>query len=145
MHAMFAPTSKKVTIDSNGKKNIIKYSIKDSQDSFILFKESVEAQQHHLEQLRNQGNPIQPFIVIVGTINVQKEILVYFDSVMYKVHSVLRSIEICFKIYQLFNLEYPSQFSIVWLFIQKYFFCMNSRYDKPFPKLVQILAELNQK
>jgi len=141
---MFVPTSKKVTIDSNGKKNITKYSIKDSQDSFLVFKESVEAQQQHLEQLRNQGIPIQPFIVIVGTMNSQKEILVYFDSVMYKVHSVLRSIEVCFKIFHLFNLEYPSQSTIVWLFIQKYFFCIHSRYDKPFPKLVQILAELNQ-
>ncbi|CAI6365987.1 unnamed protein product [Macrosiphum euphorbiae] len=144
LHAMFAPTSRKVTTDSNGKKNMVKYSIKDSQDSFIVFKESVEAQQHHLEQLRNRGIPIQPFILIVGTMNVQKEILVYFDSVMYKVHSVLRSIEVCFKIFHLFNLEYPSQSAIVWQFIQKYFFCVHSRYDTPFPKLVQILAELNQ-
>lgn len=97
-----------MTTDSNGKKNMVKYSIRDSQDSFIVFKESVEAQQHHLEQLRNRGIPIQPFILIVGTINVQKEILVYFDSAMYKVHSVLRSIEVCFKIFYLFNLEYPS-------------------------------------
>jgi len=143
-YLMHCAKSKKVTIDSNDKKNITKYSIKDSQDSFIVFKESLEAQQHHFEQLRNQGIPIQPFIVIVGTINVQKEILVYFNSVINKVHSVLRSIEVYFKIFQLFNLEYPSESSIVWLFIHKYFFCMYSRYDKPFLELVQILAELNQ-
>lgn len=141
---MFAPTSKKVTKDSNGKKNLIKYSIKDSQDSFMLFKDSVEAQQQHLEELRNHGTHIQPFIVIVGTMDVQREILVYFDSVMYKVHSVLRSKEVCYKIFHLFNLEYPSQSEIVWLFIQKYFFGVHSKYDKPFPKLTQVLAELNQ-
>jgi len=85
---MFVPTSKKVTKDSNGKKNLIKYSIKDSQDSFMVFKDSVEAQQQHLEELRNHGTHIQPFIVIVGTMDVQREILVYFDSVMYKVHFI---------------------------------------------------------
>lgn len=74
---MFAPTSRKVTTDSNGKKNMVKYSIKDSQDSFIVFKESVEAQQHHLEQLGNRGIPIQSFILMVGILNVQKEILQY--------------------------------------------------------------------
>jgi hypothetical protein len=83
-----------VTKDSNGKKNLIKYSIKDSQDSFTVFKDSVEAQQQHFEELRNHGSHIQSFIVIVGTMDVQKEILVYFDSVMYKVHSVLRSIKV---------------------------------------------------
>jgi len=113
LHALFAPTSKKVTRDEQGKKNLIKYSIKDSQDSFIVFGESVDIMQQHLEQLKRRGDPIQPFILIVGTIFSHKEILVYFDSIMYKVHSILRSVEVCYKIFHLFNLEYPCQSSIV--------------------------------
>lgn len=56
-----------------------------------MFGGTVEAMQQHLEHLRSRGNPIQTFIVVVGAQNIQKEILVYFDSVMYKVHSVLRA------------------------------------------------------
>jgi len=31
------PTSKKVTMDDKGKKNIVKFSIKDSQNTFLVF------------------------------------------------------------------------------------------------------------
>jgi len=54
----------------------IKYSIKDSQDSFIVFGESVDVMQQHLEQLKSYEDPIQLFILIVGTIFYPKEILV---------------------------------------------------------------------
>lgn len=55
--------------------------------------ESVELVQNHVDNLKNKGVPIQPFIIIVGRIFLQKEILVYFDSIFYKVHSLLRSVE----------------------------------------------------
>jgi len=100
LHAMFAPTSTKVTMDENGKKNHKKYSIKDSQDHFMVVGESVEV---FMDQLKNQGSPIQPFIFIVGSIFHQKEIFVYFDSILYKVHSVLRAVEVCYKIIHLFR------------------------------------------
>ncbi|XP_060860096.1 uncharacterized protein LOC132937271 [Metopolophium dirhodum] len=91
LHAMFAPTSTKVTMDEKCKKNHRKYSIKDSQDHFMVVGESVEV---FMDQLKNQGRPIQPFIFIVGSIFRQKEILVYFDSILYMVHSVLRAVDV---------------------------------------------------
>jgi len=144
LHALYASTSRKLTRDEQGKKNLIKYSIKDSQDSFIVFGESVDVMQQYLEQLKIRGDPIQPFILVVGTIFHPKEILVYVYTIMYKVHSILRAIEVCYKIFHLFNLEYPSQCqsSIVWLFIQKLFFGVTSKYDTPHPKLVQMLYDL---
>lgn len=142
LHGMFASTSKKVTKDDNGRKNLIKFSIKDSQESSMMFGESVEMMESHLEKLKKQANPIQPFILVVGTIFNIKEILVYFDSVKYKVHSILRAIEVCYKIFQLFNLQYPPESLVVWLFIQKYFFNYTSIYDIPHPKLTQILTKL---
>jgi len=41
LHAIFAPTSKRVTKDHAGKKYLVKYTIKDSQNSFMIFKNSV--------------------------------------------------------------------------------------------------------
>lgn len=40
LHALFVPTSKKTTRDDKGRKSLIKYSIRDSQQSFIIFAES---------------------------------------------------------------------------------------------------------
>lgn len=136
------PLQKKTTRDDTGKKNHIKYSIKDSQDSLMMFGESIEIMQSHLKKLKEQGDPIQPFILVVGTIFNPKEILVYFDSVLYKLHSILRAIHVCYKIFHLFSLEYPQQSYVVWLFIQIYLFEMSLPCDKPHPKLSQILTEL---
>lgn len=121
LHAMFVPTSRKVTKDEHGKKNLIKHSIKDSQDGLMVFGASVEAMQAHITKLQSHGDPIQPYILVVGTIFQQKEILVYFDSVMYKIHSIVRGIEVCYKIFHLFNLEYLSQSSIVWKLFKNIF------------------------
>lgn len=40
LHALFVPTSKKTTRDDKGRKSLIKYSIRDSQQSIIIFAES---------------------------------------------------------------------------------------------------------
>jgi len=58
--------------------------------------------------------PIQPFILVVGTPLQPKEIVVYFDTIKYKVFTMLRAIDVCFKIIHLFNLEYPVESCAVW-------------------------------
>jgi len=49
-----------------GKKNIIKYSIKDSQNSFITFHNTITASEAYINNLKDKHLPIQPFIVIIG-------------------------------------------------------------------------------
>lgn len=87
--------------------------------------------------------PIQPFILICGTPYKPKEIIVFFDFIKYKLFSIVSAIDVCFKIFHIFNLEYPVQSSIVWLFIQKYFYMLNTKYDKAYDTLGQILSDLN--
>lgn len=45
---------KKSYMDNDRKKNLVKYSIRDSQDSFMIFVSSIEAQQQHLENLKKK-------------------------------------------------------------------------------------------
>jgi len=120
LHAIFVPTSKEVTRDHNGKINQVKHSIKDSQNTFMVFKNSVCEIEEYITLRRNEKNPIQPFILIVGSPMQPREIIVFFDCIKYKVFSILNAIDVCFKLIHLFNLEYPTESSIVWLFIQKY-------------------------
>lgn len=122
LHSIFIPTSKKVTRDHTGQKKQIKYSIKDSQNSFIIFKNSVCEIEEYIKTRLTDKSPIQPFIMVVGTLMQPKEIIVFFDYIKYKVYSILHAIDVTFKLFHLFNLEYPPESVIVWLFIQKFFF-----------------------
>ncbi|KAF0713362.1 C2H2-type domain-containing protein, partial [Aphis craccivora] len=113
LHAIFVPTSKEVTMDHNGKINQVKHSIKDSQNTFMVFKNSVCEIEEYITLRRNEKNPIQPFILIVGSPMQPREIIVFFDCIKYKVFSILNAIDVCFKLIHLFNLEYPTESSIV--------------------------------
>lgn len=144
LHAIFVPTFRKVTRDNNGRVNQIKHSIKDSQNSFMVFKNSVCEIEEYITLRRNEKNPIQPFILIVGSPLHPREIIVFFDCIKYKVFSILNAIDVCFKLINLFNLEYPTESSIAWLFIQKYLYNLNTKFDKPYHTLGQILSDLRQ-
>lgn len=145
LHAILVPTAKKITKDHNGKKCQIKYSIKDSQNSFMTFKNSVAEIEEHIVMRQNEKNPIQPFIIIVGTPTNPKEIIVFFDCIKYKLFTILSAVDVCFKLFHLFNLEYPCESCVVWLFIQKYFYSLTTNFDKSFHTLGQILSDLNSK
>lgn len=139
---MLVPTSKTSYIDSGGKKCVIKYSISDSQQSYVLIAQTAAELEALLNSKKVNGSNIQPCLLIVGTISEPSQIMVYFDNIRYKVFSIVRAIDICFKIFHVFNLEYPIQSLNVWLFIQKFYFNIFSKYDKPCPLVNQILSEL---
>lgn len=132
-----------MTRDESGKKNQIKYSIKDSINSFIIFKNTVAEVEDYTLMLRNGNQPIQPFLIIIGTPINPQEILIFFDCIKYKLFSLKTAVDTCFKIIHLFNLQYPVQSSNVWLFIQKFFYSLTTKYDKPYHNLGQILSDLN--
>ncbi|XP_050526578.1 uncharacterized protein LOC126897208 [Daktulosphaira vitifoliae] len=93
LSSLFVPTSRKVTRDENGKKNIIKYSIKDSQNSLISFHETVDQAEAYIALLQSRNQPIQPFILIIGTILKPRDILLYFDAIKIPT-SIMRCLDI---------------------------------------------------
>lgn len=127
------PTAKKMTKDHTGKKIIL---------GFMVFKNSVPEMEDYIISHQNENVPIQPFIIICGTTFKPKEIIIFFDCIKYKMFSFISAIDICFKIFHIFNLEYPVESYTVWLFIQKYFYDINTKYDKACHTLGQILSDL---
>lgn len=89
-----------------------------------------------------KNNPIQPCMLIIGTISNPTEIIIYFDEIKYTFFSVIKAIDLCFKMYRVFNIEYPIESLNVWLFIQRYFFKIKSKFDKSCPLIHQIISEL---
>lgn len=70
------------------------------------------------------------------------EIMVYFDELKYKFFSVVKALDLCFKIYHVFYLGYPLESINAWLFIQRYFYNIKLQCDKPYPVINQIIPEL---
>ncbi|KAG5882614.1 hypothetical protein JTB14_004588 [Gonioctena quinquepunctata] len=60
------PTNKAVKKDSSGKTDIIKYTIKDSQESFLYSTNNQQQIEEHLRFLKSKQNAIQPFILCDG-------------------------------------------------------------------------------
>lgn len=68
----------------------------------------------------------------------------YYQHIKYKFSTFLKALDICFKIFHVFNLEYPKEGYWAWLFIQKFFFHIDTTYDKINSKLITLLAEFNK-
>jgi len=72
-----------------------------------------------------------------------KQILIYFDGIKYKIFSAMKTYDMCFKIFHVFNVEYPIESNDVWLFIQTFFYNIKTIYDKSNVLIKQISVELN--
>jgi hypothetical protein len=128
LHSVFVPTAKKTTRDENGKISLKKFSIRESQNNFVITgKTSAELE----EILSKNITQIQPCLLVVGEINNPKQIMVYFDSIKYVISTIIKAIKICFSIFYVFNIEYPIECGNFWLFIQQYYFKFKTSYDKP--------------
>jgi len=68
-------------------------------------------------------------------------ILLYFDSIKYKMFSALKAYDMCFKIFHVFNVGYPLESNDVRLFIQTFFYNIKIKYDKSNVLIKQISGE----
>lgn len=141
IHGLFVPTTKKAFTDLNRRKCFHKFSIKDSQNTFMIVANTGIEVEEILKIRKNDKIPIQPCLLVVGTILKPSQIMVYFDE-SYVFFSIIKALDMCFKIYHLFNIEYPIESISVWLFIQHFFYNIKLPFDKPCPLIKQIISEL---
>lgn len=144
LHSIFIPTTKKSTKDSNGKRGFIKYTIRDSQNAFLVVTPTAVDIELTLKKMADNG-PIQPCLLVVGSLFDPKQILVYFDNIKYKIFSAYKAFDICFKIFHVFNVEYPVESCDVWQFVQTFFYNIQTKYDKSNVLSKQISNELKTK
>jgi hypothetical protein len=139
LHSVFISTAKKTTRGESGKISLKKFSIRESQNSFVLTgKTSAELE----EILSKNTTQIQPCLLVVGEINSPKQIMVYFDSIKYVISTMIKAIEICFSIFHVFNIEYLIESGNCWFFIQQYYFKFKTSYDKPCIQWNQTILQL---
>ena len=80
--------------------------------------------------------PRQPHVMIMGdTLIAASHYYVVFDDHMYQMDSLIKAVDICFKVFFIFNLEYPTACADMWVIFQKSFFGINTPYDGSSPRV----------
>lgn len=108
---------------SNKKRKTQKnFSTKESRDSFIMVCETEALYKENYDAKVARESSVPPYITIIGSLLEPKTILCDFENIMYKMHSLPKAIDICFKAYHLFSMEYAPAARLMWQFINKYFY-----------------------
>ncbi|XP_067614458.1 uncharacterized protein [Eurosta solidaginis] len=80
LHGCLVPWQKIIRKGVDGKKQVTRFTIKDSQNAFVMICPSIEALEESIRVLTEEKTLIQPFIIIIGKdIKNVNEIFFYFD------------------------------------------------------------------
>jgi hypothetical protein len=84
----------------------------------------------------------QPMIFAIGKEYTKIEfIYVIYDGIYYKFNNLVDAVDLCFKLIWVFNLSYQKESSLVWHFIQDFFYGI--KYGKKSPKINILIQKLN--
>lgn len=81
------------------------------------------------QEARKNNLKVQPYIIIVGDLKKVSEVYVCLDDTLYVIDSVLKAIDVCFKSFFVFQLEYPFDSQHIWLLMQKGMYNISTKYD----------------
>ncbi|XP_076664953.1 uncharacterized protein LOC143367213 [Andrena cerasifolii] len=130
-------------------KKAFKPSIGVSKDSIIKFAtipgDVTRIQKEVQERASTSKLTIQPYILIVGSIENIEDIYICMDEVLYKVSEAIQGIDICFKIFHVFQLVYPFASEHIWLLIQKGIYQFDTPFDKDIVSIQHVLHKLKEK
>lgn len=104
--------------DKSGAKSKRKFSVSDSQESFALIADDDKELELKLELRRMHNTNIQPLLLVIGDLNCIKKLYIYFDGLRYPVLRVLTAVDLLYKTFFVFNLEFPNE-SIIFLIFYK--------------------------
>lgn len=134
---------------SRGKKSNTQWKASklEVRDGFITHvKSNAEVQEtitRRREKLIGLGHTLQPFIIIVGpTLNNILNYFVVVDNTFYQLNSIIDSVDCCFKIIITFNAEYPVESEVIWHFIQKGLFKLETPFDKNFTAVNAFISDI---
>ncbi|CAI6372305.1 unnamed protein product [Macrosiphum euphorbiae] len=93
----------------------------------------------------NCGLTVQPYVAIVGNLEEINNTISYYtviNDIYYKLETPIKALDICFKSFHSFNLEYPQEAEQVWWFIQDYFFKINNNLKKKIISVQSLIKDL---
>ena len=112
---------------------------------FIETEHSLEEQVSNISMdQKNKNLTLQPIIIVLMHSEEPVKFFVRVDATTYIQHTILAAVDLCFKIFHVFNLSYPRQSHNVWTFIQKQFYGITTKYDQPISAVSNLLTEVKQ-
>ncbi|XP_036347385.1 uncharacterized protein LOC118756744 [Rhagoletis pomonella] len=131
---------------ANSVKKICRSTVKESQISFLLHVITANDVENSLEKLKSslydRGETLQPIVIAVGYNLSDSKFYVYFDEIKYEMPCCLSAFHTCFKVFHVLNLKYPGDSLEYWMFVQKYFYCVHLKDDKPSPNVLCLINNL---
>lgn len=89
--------------------------------------------------------PVQPYIITIGDYKTAIDIYVSVDETLYKVNSTIEAIDICFKVFHVFQLKYPGASEHLWMLIQKGIYNLTTEWDLNISFIAHILKKLHNR
>lgn len=125
-----------------------KITISDAHESFAVRVSSINDYQQKLNELVNkyflESCTVQPFLIIEG--NSSEDLtgfFIYFDGNLFQFDSFFACLDTCFKMFHVFSIDYPKACNPLWVFIQLYFFDINTISDCKSSNLTSLLNFMN--
>lgn len=87
---------------------------------------------------------LQPLICIIEDECIDfKEFFVYYFNTYYKSPNIVKAVDLCFKIFHVFNLKYPVESVLVWTFLQNYIYDIHTKFDVKSSALISLISDLS--
>ncbi|KAB0805306.1 hypothetical protein PPYR_02276, partial [Photinus pyralis] len=90
---------------------------------------------------RNEKNAsaTQPYLIVeIRDIEV-KRVYVVINEIIYKVPTLSKGIDLCFKVYMVLVLKFPPENEHVWLFLQRAVYKIESQSDHIIPSILDLV------
>jgi len=108
-----------------------------------LIADITKVQEEKRKAATDLGITLQPFIIAVGPSNADiSDIFILVDNILYKVPSTLKAIDLCFKIFQVFDVEYPIESAHIWLLFQRILYGYENSSDKMTPNVTETISDM---
>lgn len=128
-------------IKSRNQKGNKFFSKVESKRAFISFSATEQSYKEQLDKKVVAEGSVAPFISVIGDMYKPEAFFCDFDNIKYKFFSITKAIDICFKAYHVFSIEYASAASIIWIFLDHQFYNVGKGHINP---AVQMLCKTIQ-
>lgn len=134
------PPQQSFATTPNGEKVRKRFSVSDSQEGFALIATSNEEMEAKIKLLQLQKRSIQPRLLIIGDIYDIKSISIYFDKLKFPSLTILEAFDNLFKLFFVFNLEFPQESEVFYNFVQSVLYDMPT--SKKYTKVSSLKHEI---
>lgn len=94
------------------------------------------------KECRQRGVTRQPQVLVLGASMLAEDCAYYciIDDTIYQLDGLLKAVDVCFKTFFVYNIEYPVPCRSVWTFIQRAIYGIQTPFDALSPRVIDIMA-----